>query len=306
VKKFLNVAALFGLLILTPIILLTHNTSAQESSDVKESITLSPAVSRPTVNAGEQISGKLTIINDGQTDYQFLTYARPYSVSSENYDPNYTEVNERTEAYQWVQFSKTEADLVSGGNTEISYVVNVPKDASPGGHYAVLFAETQPPKAVGSQVVRKKRVGSLIYITVNGNYKKSGSLANWGATFWQPKKPLAANLKIKNDGNVHFQVDSTVNFKNIFGKTRMQLNQQHLVLPGTTRKLPVTWERAPYIGIYKIDGSVKFLDKQQDLPTKWAVILPVPVLIAIGGIVVLAVLYKVIKMKKTPKKTRSV
>ena len=305
-KRFIISVASFSLLLLTPFILLTNNASAQQSSDTKESITLSPAVSRPTVNAGEQISGKLTIINDGQTDYQFLTYARPYSVSSENYDPNYTVVNERTEAYQWVQFSKTEAQLTAGGNIEIPYTVNVPQNASPGGHYAVLFAETQPPKAEGSQVVRKKRVGSLLYITVNGDYKQSGILANWSSVFWQPKKPLQADLKIKNDGNIHFQVDSTVNFKNVFGKTRMQLNQQHLVLPGTTRKLPITWENAPYIGIYRIDGSIKFLDKQEALPSKWVLILPVPVLVIIGVILVLVLTLKVLKLKKKNKTKKSV
>lgn len=302
-RKFLKVVLLSVLIVsLLPI---TKRVIAQQGNNQnKESITLSPAVSRPTVDAGEKINGKLTIINDGKTDYQFLVYARPYSVKSETYDPNYTEINDRTESFQWVRFAQTDLRIKAGEQVEIPYEVSVPANATPGGHYAVLFAETQPPASQGSQVARKKRVGSLLYITVNGNYKLSGSVASWNAAFWQRSNPITAELRVKNDGNVHYQADSTVSFKNIFGKTKLQLNQQHIILPGTTRRLPVSWENAPYLGIYKISGSVKLLDKTTDLPQKWIVILPVPVLIVLGGLIAIAILYKLFKLKQKRSKVK--
>ncbi len=281
----------------------TKPVSAQ--SEDRESITLSPAIIKPTTDAGSVFKGKLTVVNDGQTDYQFLVYARPFSVKSETYDPNYTEVNERTEAYQWVQFEKTNLQLAAGKSIEIPYTVTVPKKAKSGGHYAVLFAETQPKQAEGTQVTRKKRVGSLVYVTVNGELINSGSLLGWDAKLWQKSKPIGAAFRIKNDGNVHFQVNSQVTFSNIFNKPRLQLNQEQFVLPGTTRKIVANMERSPLVGVYRVSGTVSFLDKKEALASKWIILLPIQVVNMIIATVAILVAWQVLKPRIKARKTKS-
>lgn len=261
---------------------------AQDSqpSNREERITLSPAVTRPELTAGEQVRGKLTVINDGSVEYDFVLYARPFSVKGEQYDPNYTEVNERTEAYQWVQFDKTRFTLAPGDRIEAGYTVTVPPRAAPGGHYAVLFAETQPP-ADGSNIARKKRVGSLLYMTVEGDIERAGKVASWNAAMWQTADDLTSTLRIENSGNVHFQADVKANYTNLFGKKRFELNQELLVLPGTTRRVPINWENPPAFGIFKAGGTVSFLDKTETLPTKWVVYISKPVLIGVAVAVIL-------------------
>lgn len=289
----LSVIVLFATLV-TPFVTKYQSVRAQNAEESKESITLSPAISKPLAEAGSTLRGSLTVINDGETEYQFLVYARPFSVTSESYDPNYTEINERTEAYQWVQFEKTNVRLAAGERVEIPYTVTVPKKAKAGGHYAVLFAETQPKQAEGTQVTRKKRVGSLLYVTVDGNLINSGSLEGWDAKLWQKSKPIGAAIRIKNDGNVHFQVNSQVTFSNLFNKPRLQLNQEHFVLPGTTRRISANMEKAPVLGIYKVAGTVKFLDKNEALPAKWIILLPIKVVNTFIVLVGLAVAWRLL------------
>lgn len=280
---------------------------AQQPDDTKESITLSPAVTKPVADAGTVLNGKLTVINDGKTDFKFLVYAGPFSVTSEDYDPSYTEVNDRTDAYQWIKFEKTNLNLKSGERVDVPYTMTIPTKASSGGHYAVLFAETQPPAAEGTQVIRKKRVGSLAYITVNGDLINSGSLASWDVDFWQKKSPPSSSIRIKNDGNVHFQVNSTVKYSNIFGKSLLTLNQEHIVLPGTTRRITANFEGSRPVGIYKVSGTATFLGKTEDLSSKWIVLLPMPAIYMTLGIValIISILFAKSRISKRKKATAS-
>jgi len=257
--------------------------NAQQEGE--ERITLSPAISRPDLKTGQTADGDLTIINDGTTRYTFLLYARPFSVKGESYDPNYTEVNDRTEAYQWVEFEKNKLELGPNERVQVNYTVKVPEQAAPGGHYAVLFAETQPPND-GSSVARKKRVGSLLYMTVDGQIDEEGNLESWDIETLQRTKPLVGSVRIKNTGNVHFLSTTHVTFYNIFGKKRYDRSQETLVLPGTIRRVPIEWSDAPYFGIYKVSGDVRLLDRTENLPQKWVVLLPTSLIIVLAGVLV--------------------
>lgn len=269
---------------------------AQEAGK-EERITLSPAISRPELSAGERATSKLTVINDGQTDYEVVLYARPFSVTNEQYDPDYTEVNERTQAYQWVQFENTRISLKPGDRAEVPYEISVPENAAGGGHYAVLFAETQP-KQDGSNVARKKRVGSLLYMTIKGEVRESGSIDSWEARLFQTKPPIESTLRVKNDGNVHFQANVQAQYVNIFGKKQFELNREVIVLPGTTRKIVASWEGPPYFGIFRAKATVEYLDKTETLPARWVVLVPIPLLIGLAALVTAIILYKVIRHRK--------
>lgn len=286
-------------------VLFSVQSAKAQNSNGEESITLSPAVSRPELKAGDSATGKLQVINNGTTSYTFVLYARPFSVQGEQYDPNYTEVNERTEAYQWVTFEKTKFDLKAGERVEVNYDVTVPERAKAGGHYAVLFAETQPTDD-GSSVARKKRVGSLLYMTVDGDIIREGSLESWDTTFLQTKEPVLSTVRIKNSGNVHFQADLKAQYTNIFGKKQFELNQEMLVMPGTTRRAPVAWESAPYFGIFKASGTVTYLDKTEVLEAKWIILLPkslISIILATLSALIVLTLYN--KKRRTKGKSKA-
>lgn len=296
VKSLIIVSLVFGFVSIVAI----PKVFAQDTT--KESITLSPAVSKPTVSASEKTEAKLTIINDGLKDYRFLLYARPFSVKSESYDPDYTEITDRTEAYQWVKFDKTDLTLAAGERVQVGYTITVPKNASAGGHYAVLFAETQPDEPSSTQVARKKRVGSLVYITVNGDIQQAGSLESFTVPFWQTKAPINSNIRINNSGNVHFQVDTKVVYSTIFNKPRFELNQQNLILPGTIRRIETPMQNSPYLGIFKVSGEAKFLNKTEVLPEKWVVLVPPTVIFGLLTFCSVVFLGYIVRRKATSSK----
>lgn len=284
--------------LITGSLLSTASPAYAADQEDNENITLTPAVSRPSLDAGQRLDSKMTVINNGASEYTFVVYARPYSVTDEQYDPNFTEVNEKTQAYQWVEFSQTEYQLAAGQRVDVPYTITVPENAAGGGHYAVLFAETQPPAGSdGSSVMRKKRVGSLLYMTVSGQVNQAGSVESWDTRTWQTKRPVTSTVRLKNTGNTHFQANVQVQYNNLLGKKRFEFNKDLLILPGTTRRIPIEWADAPIFGIYKASGTVHYLDKNDILPAHYIILLPANILLVALVIIVFTVLLVFLKKR---------
>lgn len=238
--------------------------ASAQSQPVNESIALSPASRDYKVNAGAELKDELTIINDGKVAYDFIVYSRPYSVSGEEYQANYTQVGPNTDVYQWVRFSKTNYHIEPNQTIKIPYTVTVPATAAPGGHYGVIFAETQPDgNASGTAIIRKKRVGAVIYANVNGTYVNKGEFLDVSLPFWQLQPPMSASIRVQNTGNSDFKDEIRLTVKDLFGGVKYDAIKQYPVLPQTTRKINVNWDQSPWFGIFRVEITQKFLDKQQ-------------------------------------------
>lgn len=269
---------------------------AQQGNEEGENITMAPATVKPDLVAGEVYSGRVRVMNNGKTDYTFKMYAKPFSVKQESYQAEFETVNKYTEVYQWVRFETAEFRLKSGENVSVPYTVVVPSDARPGGHYAVLFAETQPEQK--ESVARKKRVGSLMYATVAGEYASQGSVESFNSDTWFRQGPVTSAIRLRNDGNVHFEATTDVIYKTLFGKAAYSDRQTRMVMPGTTRRIDITWQKPPLFGIYKLSGTAQYLDKTEVLPGKYIVVMPYWLIGAIGGLVLVGVGRLIMNKKK--------
>jgi hypothetical protein len=257
-------------------------------SDAKDSITLSPVSQRFALDAGSQGSNKVTVRNDGTTVSNFLVYSRPYSLKNEAYEPDFEKTSSTTDVYQWMSFEKTSYTLNPGESIDIPYTIKVPATAAPGGHYGVVFIETQPPAGGNDSVSRKKRVGSIILANINGKTIQTGDVLSTSAPFWQTTPPMTVQSRVTNTGNTDFQAQTTFTIKDLFGSMKYRATQDFTIYPGTTRKVTLAWNGAPWFGLYKVDQSVKVLDKTNDsshfvlMAPRW---LPVTliVLLAIGA-----------------------
>jgi hypothetical protein len=109
--------------------------------------------------------------------------------------------------------------------------INVPKDASPGGHYGVIRFTSTPPSVDGtSGVSLAASIGVLVLITVSGKISEgisvsSLSVSHNGKTgsFFE-SGPLQFVEKFKNTGNVHLQPVGQVTITDMFGKKFASVN----------------------------------------------------------------------------------
>ena len=235
-----------------------------QTATTRESITMSPTSRKYTIDAGKTINDKLTIVNGGTTDYDFLVYARPFSVENNDYqNPDFTKAKKNTDLYAWVQFPQTKFHAKAGETVTVNYIIQVPEGAAPGGHYGVIFAETQPDaaQASGNSVVRKKRVGSLMYATVNGTYRNTGESAGGEIPFWQPQPPLHTSVAVKNTGNTDFTNNTRITVRDVFGNIKYDAAKPYQILPETTRTISLDWEKSPWFGLYRVETQQQFLDQ---------------------------------------------
>lgn len=259
---------------------------AQEAREQRESITASPASVSFKIDAGDAKRDSMQIINDGDVAYDFIVYARPYSVSNERYEPNFSAITANTNVQKWVQFDKTKYHLEPGEKATVSYTIRVPADAAPGGHYGVLFAETQQRNLDATGVARQKRVGNLVYATVNGKARSGGTIKEFILPWWQTTPPLQSSARVTNTGNVDFDAQVTTIARDLFGRTKFTYTGDPIVLPGTTRLIEMPWEKAPHFGLFKVEQNVAFLDQKHQnsgyvlIAPRW---FPFVVLLALAG-----------------------
>lgn len=250
-----------------------HAVSSDEQVVPRDSIALSPVSQRFELKAGDQAANKLTVINDGDVDAIFVVYARPYSIKNESYEPEFQKTSKSTDIFQWIEFDRTSYTLKAGEQVEIPYEFKVPVSAASGGHYAVIFVETQPEPGVTDSVIRKKRIGSIVTATVDGELIKKGSSLETSIKFWQTAAPLIAVGRVENTGNTDFQANATITVSDLFGSVKHSEAKDYVVYPDTIRRIPVEWQNAPWFGLFKVEYKAVVLDKTT-LASQYVLMLP--------------------------------
>lgn len=269
------------------------NIPTASAADPIESITLTPTSKTYKVDPGQTLDDTITVLNDGETAYDFTVYTAPYSVTSGSYDPSFTSTAPSADAYTWVQFKQTTWHVEPRQTVKVPYVVHVKANASPGGHYGVIFAEVQPSDASsGSTLARKKRVGSIIYATVSGDVKLAGTAKGTSIGWFQSSAPLKVTTSVENTGNSDFNASVLYQVSDIFGSVKYSVQSDYTVLPSTTRDITLSWEDAPWFGLYKARVTTSFLD-QKNIAESYVLVMPIWMLLIVGAVVVSGGIYAI-------------
>lgn len=259
------------------------------AADPVESITMSPVSKIYQVNAGQTLTDSLTILNDGQTAYDFTVYATPYSVTNAFYDPNFSADKPNADAYGWITFQQTTYHAEPRQTLTIPYTIHVKTNAAPGGHYGAIFAEVQPAAGSG-QLARKKRVGALIYATVKGDVHLSGKVVSMDTPWFQTVAPMLAHSRVQNTGNSDFQTTVRYQVSDLFGHVAYASDTTYEVLPDTTRQMDMQWSGAEWFGLYKVQTTVKILGKTTT-HNSYVMMVPVWLILLLALAVILGVVY---------------
>lgn len=272
-------------------IILAPAVSAAESP--LESITISPVDRRLSINAGEQVQDTITVLNDGQTAYDFVVYGAPYNVKNTQYTPDFTSQEPNADAYKWVRFPQAKWRIESRQTIKVPYSVAVPSDAAPGGHYGAIFAEVQPAGGdSGGSVMRKKRVGMILYVTVNGVVRMGGQTQSIAIDWLQNQSPLRVSATVGNSGNTDFLAKQTLTVADVFGRTIYQSSKEASVLPDRPREIPMEWADVPWLGFYKAKVTSTVLDKTT-AKSSYVLVAPVWFLVLVVFVCTAGVVYAI-------------
>jgi hypothetical protein len=280
----------FGLSLLMVAIFGASPSHAQSTSQDDLQLTLSPTSTRLEVSPGQTYDGSFTIFNSGKEQLNFKVYAAPYQVKSANYDPVFSGETSRTQISRWVQFAQKNYSVEPGKQADVHYTVEVPSSIPDGGQYAALFAETEG-QSEGS-ITSIKRVGMLLYAQAKGTTIEKGSSEPVSISFWNNSPTFTVTQKAVNAGNTDFEAKVSLQIKDLFGNEKYADDKTSVVLPETTRNIPIEWKDVPPLGIFNITSKATILGNTVETnklvlfatPTALFAVIALWALIITGGI----------------------
>jgi hypothetical protein len=119
----------------------------------------------------------------------------------------------------------------------------------------------------------------------------------------QFKRPISAQMQAKNDGNVDFFAKTNLTVSTLGGNEVHTGERNHVVMPGTTRKIITDWEGSPHLGIFRVKYDVLLEDLDGNaIETRTleriVVIMPLFLFVVLLVIIMIIAILVVLKIKK--------
>jgi len=261
---------------------------------VTQAVTVGPVKLEYKVDPGETLEGELFLQNEGSSVQTFYPSFERFTEDSSG-QKNFTK--ETSDLSTWFKMASS-VTLGGGESRQIPFTIQVPKNAPPGGHFAVIWWSTSPPGSSGKQVSIVTRAGILVYLTVSGDVKEVGSIKDfYPATRFFTSFPLNFSIVFENSGNTYLKPMGTLKIKNIFGGTAIETPVNEFgsnVFPQVSKNFSVTLNpNGFFFGPYRAVLELSYGQPQQTaIKNVWFLILPWKTLIIF--IVFLAIVFFVI------------
>lgn len=281
-----------------------------------EGLTLSPPLKELNLNPGDSSVQTLKLTNPTGKLVELYPKVMDFSAKGETGEPGFSDPAEDGGKYslaKWITLSQSKIALTPEQVVEYKYIINVPQDAEPGGHYGVVFFATEPPalEQDQSKVALSSMVGGLVMVKVPGDVAEKAAIEEFSTDkiFYIFNK-VKLTTRVKNLGNVHIKPIGDIKVKSLFGRTVDILvfnPQKGNVLPESTRKFENDWQsKKILIGPYKTQLEVNYGEQKVALgavTTIW--IFPWWLLVILAVIMIAVIVLIIVRRAKGTKKNKN-
>jgi len=216
------------------------------------------------------------------------------------------DTSNRWAASSWITVSPSTVKLKPGETKVLTLTIMPPKDALPGGHYAMIVHSpdqdvTFSTNGTGSSV--QTNVGSLIYITIPGDITQNAKVTNFSAPSFSEFGPVDLKTSIKNLSDIHIAPKGQISITNMFGLETAKLQLEDLnIFPNLSRSYENTLQKKWLFGRYKAELSANYGTAGGVLTAAvffW--VIPWRLLILVGTAIAIVVVI-ILAIKNQPKK----
>lgn len=294
-KKLLPI--IFVLCSLILVVGLTSKTYAQTPGSTRV-MTIVPPTENLVLAPGETAEGTLKVVNDSDETLNFVSMMRDYVVKDEKGTPEILPpdtLSNKFSAASWIGVSPANFNVAPHQRQELTYFVQVPPNARPGGHYAaVMYQPTNVIDVKGTGTGVFTYVGTLFYIQVKGDIAEKATVTQFNAKGFSEYGPVKITTVIQNDGDLHIRPTGTITVKNMLGQVVTSINlEQHNIFPEAsflyTNNIGKKWMIGPFYaefnGTYGLNNNLPLVAKFTFFvfPWKIAVIAVLIIVIAVLG-----------------------
>lgn len=231
-----------------------------------------PRTETITVKPGETFQTSVQLRNVSNQSQSITTDVQDFIVGLDGKTPTAISRSEsaplRWSLASWIIISPTERTLSPNELARYDVVIQVPKDALPGGHYAMILHYPTPlsgktkdanAKALTSASEISPRVGTLVYVRVAGDVHEEALIRSFTVPQWVEFGPVNMRYAVENLSDIHITPQSSIVIKNMFGKTVTTIASEALnIFPSTTREFTATFDQVWGFGPYSAHLTVPY------------------------------------------------
>ena len=263
------------------------------------SISISPTDEFLQISSGSTYDKFFTIENDGEDAINFEVYSAPYSYvyseEQDSYQLGFANENNYTQMTRWISFRNQDGEYVARpvfsvegkSSLDVHYRITTPDNIPGGGQYAVIFAHTLASANAGGGIRTEVSPGLVIYgRSTEGEPIISAEISDLDIVqeVVDKKDSIVATAKVKNTGNVDFNVISNLKVTPIIGFSSYETpatGGRLSVIPESELTASDAWVGTPMFGIYKATFTVTVGDKTETIEKIIFRISPIIIIIAI-------------------------
>lgn len=212
---------------------------------------------------GDVFQQTIKITNSGDKDLTLTTKVTDFIVQDNSGTPIQitSSASGKYLASPWFVLDRAEITLKPQQTESIVAIIEIPRGALPGGHYAgVYFSPVEKSKLDTTGAVIVPQIGSLFGITVAGDMKyealiKEFSVKNNVSEFG----PVDFTTVIENQSDTHIRPSSKIVIHDMIGRKMVDLPLDEVnIFPYTSRTLHGTWETVWGLGRYSATLSAAY------------------------------------------------
>lgn len=169
------------------------------------SFTVSPPRNEISLNPGESYSNDIKITNNNDSPIEVSVNINNFIVTDENGTPNpIIDNNSPYSLILWITYSPNTLKIAPHQFDNLTYTINIPNNAVPGGHYAMFTFTPNAPKN-SNLIAVSSQIASLINVVVSGNINEKAILKNLTKNYNFAEDKLNLRTNVYNLGNVHIK-----------------------------------------------------------------------------------------------------
>jgi len=273
---------------------------AQENES--RGVGVSPLTFELTANPGDTIGNKIKISNPTNEAVSIKMEAEDFvPIGEEGEVVTTTEEDEDTtySIRKWITIVPNEFTLKKGEQKQIDFIIEVPKDAEPGGKYGSILAGISgfTEDVAGATVSTK--TGALVLLMVAGDTKEELDVKDFSAPSFQEYGPVPFEIKFENNGTVHAKPKGYIVINDWFGRNVAELElPQKNVMPGAVRKVETKWHTKWLFGKYTASFIGVFGNSNENLRSSVITFWVFPWKLTLAVFVVLAIIFTIIFLSR--------
>lgn len=218
---------------------------AQESAGVG----ISPSLIETGAERGAVLSEEISVRNLSENEETYYIFVRDISGATDSGRPLYAEDGLEPTGFElsaWLTLNVEQITIPAGEERKVSFVINVPNDATPGSHFGAIFASVNAPQEVRQGAGVGFQIANIVTIRVAGDVTENAVLRSFETDkYFFGSKYVTFKSRVENKGNTLLRPIGPIEVTNMLGQkvgTLLMNEKKSGLFPMTTREYEVLWE----------------------------------------------------------------